>query len=61
MLWLCGIFCWLLLLPALRCCVAGGWLLLFGLLALGCWLILGWWVWLAWLEWRQREDFDDYV
>lgn len=34
----------LLILPAVLCCLAGGWLLLFGVLALVTWLEMGWWV-----------------
>lgn len=61
-LMLVAAFCCLLFLPSLLCCWAGGWLLLFGLLALGCWLWLGWWVLAAWLAWRRHADGDeDYV
>lgn len=57
---LCGV---LLAMPAAVCCLAGGWLLLVGLPALGCWLLLGWWIFAAWLDWRRRRDGgdDDYV
>lgn len=34
----------LLILPAVLCCLAGGWLLLFGVLALVTWVQVGWWV-----------------
>ncbi|HIU09688.1 MAG TPA: hypothetical protein IAB00_00310 [Candidatus Avidehalobacter gallistercoris] len=49
----------LLVLPALFCCAQGGWLLLFGVLALVGWLQLGWWVAESWWSWRRGED--DYV
>lgn len=60
MLWLLLLFCGFLALPALLCCLAGGWLLLLALPAVACWLLLAWWVWLAWRAWRRRDD-DDYV
>ena len=61
MIWLAFIFCALLFPPALLCCLVGGWLLLFGLAALACWLVIGWWIWLAWLDWRRQAEYDDYV
>lgn len=65
MLWLLLVlaFAGLLALPAVVCCLAGGWLLLAGLPALACWLLLGWWVLSAWLDWRRRLNAggDDYV
>ncbi len=34
----------LMILPAILCCFAGGWLLLFGVTALIAWLQIGWWI-----------------
>ena len=56
---LLAVFCGLLILPALLCCWAGGWLLLFGLAALASWLWLGWLIFMAWWGWRRHEAGDD--
>lgn len=50
----------LLILPAVLCCLAGGWLLLFGVLALFCWLQLGWWVAEEAVRYLRRQP-DEYI
>lgn len=50
----------LMILPAVLCCFLGGVWLLFGILALFCWLQIGWWTAEEAIRCLSRR-YDEYV